>query len=326
MSNLSSSSDLAYIAWIAKLNNDYLYYSTITIIPFAFFFNTLTILVFLTKKFRETTYALQNILLNLITNILLVFSFLIYFSKTTGKDITFGLNSYCAFFSFMSRFLAQYVSWIYVTLVLETLLSVTHPIKYKNAKHKKTLVGCFLFGIMVILGVLNTPNLMLKYSGFDNTKYNFGFNTDIVCTGDTLLIRMRDLVIIMFRMVLPFILSLVFNILLIRKLIKFKKQFVKTKNSTIKKEYKFAITTIILNFLFIATLFPTLVALVYLNINQYEQIGQTKSLANAYFIFFISQSLACYNYSANFFINMITNQTFRLEFLKSIQLVFTNVK
>jgi hypothetical protein len=53
-----------------------------------------------------------------------------------------------------------------------------------------------------------------------------------------------------------------------------------------------------------------------LNLNQYEQISQTKSVANAYFIFFIGQSLACYNYSANFFINLITNQTFRHEFIK----------
>ena len=75
------------------------------------------------------------------------------------------------------------------------------------------------------------------------------------------------------------------------------------------REFKFAISLIVLNLLFILTLIPAIVALVYSNI-----VTNTPEMVN--FVRHLSQLISRYNYCFNFFINLITNAMFRREFIK----------
>ena len=114
--------------------------------------------------------------------------------------------------------------------------------------------------------------------------------------------------VILFRMILSFILTLILNIVLIVKFIRVKKML--TNRDVFKlREFKFAISLIVLNLLFILTLIPAIVALVYSNI-----VTNTPEMVN--FVRHLSQLISSYNYCFNFFINLITNAMFRREFIK----------
>ena len=319
MSNQTS--DFEFMLWMRSLNINFLYYSTVIILPFGLFFNTLSIVIFLRPRFKKTTNGFNNIIINTINNLLLMVIFAIYYTQSTGKDVLLTSIYACTILSFLARLLAQHSSWIYVILVSERLVCVMYPVEYKIFKYKKVIIAVVVSIVFLFLCGLDSPNLLLYLAA---TKTNGSANQTLVCTGDALVIRIRDAVVIAFRMVIPFILTILLNIVLVFKLVKIKNQ-IRSKDSYMLREYRFAFSIIALNVLFILTLLPNLVALIYLNLAQYDQanLAYTRQVAVANFMLYVGQYISAYNYSFNFFINLKANSMFRKEFFRLIKMFAT---
>mgnify|MGYP001810445059 CR=1 FL=1 len=59
--NYENSKIAAYIEWAAQTTQDLYFLGCLTILPFGFVFNTLMILIFVRKKFSQTTIKLYYI-------------------------------------------------------------------------------------------------------------------------------------------------------------------------------------------------------------------------------------------------------------------------
>ena len=322
MSNQTS--DFEFMLWMRSLNINFLYYSTVIILPFGLFFNTLSTIIFLRPRFKKTTNGFNNIIINTVNNLLLMVIFAIYYTQSTGKDVLLTSIYACTILSFLARLLAQHSSWIYVILVSERLVCVMYPVEYKIFKYKKLIIAVVVSIVFLFLCGLDSPNLLLYLATTQtNSSANQTLST-MVCTGDALIIRIRDAVVIAFRMVIPFILTILLNIVLVFKLVKIKTQ-IRSKDSYMLIEYRFAFSIIALNVLFILTLLPNLVALIYLNLAQYDQanLAHTRQVAVANLMLYVGQYISAYNYSFNFFINLRANGVFRKEFFRLIKMFAT---
>ena len=322
MSNQTS--DFEFMLWMRSLNINFLYYSTVIILPFGLFFNTLSTIIFLRPRFKKTTNGFNNIIINTVNNLLLMVIFAIYYTQSTGKDVLLTSIYACTILSFLARLLAQHSSWIYVILVSERLVCVMYPVEYKIFKYKKLIIAVVVSIVFLFLCGLDSPNLLLYLATTQtNSSANQTLST-LVCTGDALIIRIRDAVVIAFRMVIPFILTILLNIVLVFKLVKIKTQ-IRSKDSYMLIEYRFAFSIIALNVLFILTLLPNLVALIYLNLAQYDQanLAHTRQVAVANLMLYVGQYISAYNYSFNFFINLRANGVFRKEFFRLIKMFAT---
>jgi hypothetical protein len=199
-----------------------------------------------------------------------------------------------------------------------------YPVEYKIFKYKKLIIAVVVSIVFLFLCGLDSPNLLLYLATTQtNSSANQTLST-MVCTGDALIIRIRDAVVIAFRMVIPFILTILLNIVLVFKLVKIKTQ-IRSKDSYMLIEYRFAFSIIALNVLFILTLLPNLVALIYLNLAQYDQanLAHTRQVAVANLMLYVGQYISAYNYSFNFFINLRANGVFRKEFFRLIKMFAT---
>ena len=308
MNQIKNDSEL--ITWIKSLNLSFLYYSTLTLVPISFFFNILSILVFLRKTFKNNTNGFQNITLNLINNMILIFVFLSYYTQSVGNDIRLTSNYACKLVSFIVRSLVQLSSWIYVLIVAEC---VNYPLQYRNYNKKRIVITSVVLTAFLLLSILNSPNLLLNLVETPTKRSGNETSNRVMCTGDGLVLKIRDIVVIIFRMIIPFILTLLLNIVLIAKLKKVKNNLIKG-DSFMMREYRFAFSIIVSNVLFILTLIPTIVALMYSNFG-------SNAPEIATFMRHLSQLIASYNYCFNFFINLITNLMFRKEFFKIMKIV-----
>lgn len=306
MNQIKNDSEL--ITWIKSLNLSFLYYSTLTLVPISFFFNILAILVFLRKIFKNNTNGFQNITLNLVNNMILIFVFLSYYTQSVGNDIRLTSNFACKLVSFILRSLVQLSSWIYVLIVAERVVCVTYPLQYRIFNKKRIVITSVVVTAFLILSILNSPNLLLNLVETPTNSSGNQTSISVICTGDGLVLKIRDIVVIIFRMIIPFILTLLLNIVLIVKLVKVKKN-IRKGDSFMMREYKFAFSIIVLNVLFILTLIPNIVALIYSNL-------APNAPEIATFMRQLSQLIASYNYCFNFFINLITNNMFRKELFK----------
>ena len=169
-----------------------------------------------------------------------------------------------------------------------------------------------MFLIMVIvLGVVNFPSLLFTISYNQDTSKS-------VCTSTPQIALLRDLIAALFRVIIPLIFRLILDTFLIYRLFKVRRQILNhTIDRSLRREYKFAFTTIVLNVVFIFTDVSQLISLLFINIYGYNQtyISTTSNAsAIASFVFVCITLLALFmNCGLIFFINIITNNVYRKE-------------
>jgi len=132
------------------------------------------------------------------------------------------------------------------------------------------------------------------------------------------------MIVIVFRIILPLTLQIIFSALLIYKLFKTRESVSAGSDRNMKKEYRFARIIIWLNICFIITQTPLMIAIIYfsvLGVRTVYPISETatNSLAISSLIFFIANVFSSYMFGSLFFINLFTNRIFK----KEIRLIFT---
>ena len=311
MSSLTD--DELYVAYFDTLRDNLAYYSMLTVLPAGFILNIITSLIFSRKKFSTTTMGFYYIIIALVNNILALIVMITYLSPKFGEDFLLVSDLSCVFLTFNVRLFAQMSSWLNVFITVDRMVSITYPSKYPFLKNKKklTLLMLMLFFVLV---ALNIPNFFFNVE----TESEFNSTTNLTavtkyCTSDDLVVRVRDTIVLLFRIALPIFLMVFMNIYLVYKLFKLRGKF--RSKSELKKEYIFAVSIFAMNVLYTLSLIPSFVAIIFLNLFDYDEtslIG-TKRQTIVQFYFSLAILISSYSVSFPFFINLAFNKIFRSE-------------
>lgn len=137
-----------------------------------------------------------------IVDILALFlTYFLYMNQITTNEYFISSNIYCKFSSYLIRILSQFSSWLNVIVTVDRVISIKYfskpPVILKNRKFLSLLILSCLF----LLSILNIPNLFF-YTIVLISANNKTLAYD--CSSSSQLIFARDLIIILFRMILPF--------------------------------------------------------------------------------------------------------------------------
>ena len=307
--------------WVTSLNSNFMYYFNLTVIPIGLVLNLISILVFARKEFKKTTIGFYNIIICLVNIFSLIFLFIINYQETIGKDILTSSSLNCTAFSFIIRMLGLYPPWLQIMISLDRLVCISHPLEYKELKHKKLLILITLLALFCILFATNIPNIYTKLI----TEIDLNKTTTIkYCAGGRSLVFVRDLLSIITRLLLPFILLVSFNSVILYKLIRLRKEF-SNFNSFMVKEYKFTISTLVLNLFYLVALALNITSMALVNTFQYDidYVNGINKFDRMNRLFYVSLSMFAFNYICNFMINIRTNIYFRKELVNLLKAIKT---
>lgn len=309
----------ARLKFIKELTKQANFYSCLIIVPLGLALNVASIAIFKRKPFRKKTIAIYNIIIALVNNVVLILSFLNFFTQSLSKDFILKSNFGCVFFIFTTRVFTQASSWLNVLVTVDRMILVSYPCRFSLIQ-KRLTIFIMVFAVFVTISALNVPNLMFKVNKISNfNKNNNKTETFLSCTANDKLVLARDLITIIIRIVIPFVLMIKLNGFLIYKIVKSRRRANHCSSKTQKKDYYFAVSIITLNILFLLTQTPLLICLILLNMFQYSVLyGTSIEVAWANFFYTISLIVSSYNYAFTFLVNLKYNRLFRSEFMKLV--------
>ena len=176
----------------------------------------------------------------------------------------------------------------------------------------------------MIICVINSPGFF--YSLQDEKKFDIATNrtiTTLVCSSSPVVIILRDMIHLTFRAVIPAAVQTVANILLLRKFLKAKRLITATTIS-MKREKRFGFTVLILNTIFIITDVVAVSSVIFLEIYGYNQtyISTTSNESAIASLSYVCTYMFVWLIMCDmlFFINLLTNKTFRKETKKTFRI------
>ena len=314
--------DQQYALYINKIQN---YLSIVVLFifcPIVFFLNILPITVFLRKKFRENYMNLYNLVISLVDNSIIFLNYFLFYQDAKNETLLVKSAFLCVFISYITRVFSSFHSWLLVMVSLERALHVMFPFGFKFMKRRRIILA-----IMLALFVANVavyyPTIYLRVN--TTTSFINETNQTVItktCNSTPQIDFLIDTIRIMSRIVVPFILVLIFNSLLIYKLIKSKRK-VKTKaTSNMKREYNFSKIIAVTCLLFVLSFTPLMVVLLVININQVEINSSVKAYAVSELVKGFAHFFTVINYLSQFMINLKFSSMFREEAL----VIFKDIK
>jgi hypothetical protein len=266
-----------------------------------------------------------NIIVSVFNIVAIVMLNLIVFPTSINyQDFTTFSKFSCISIMYFTRVSVQMSSWLHVFLSLDRYLCVVHLKKLKFILKDKMRISLIILALFVIILIINSPNFFLSLT-FVPTYDSQTNQTQVslVCTATSSILLIRNMIVIVFRIVLLLVLQMVFSVLLIYKLFKTKRLVIAGTDRDMKKEYRFARIIIWLNICFIVTQTPFMISTLYssvLGIRTVYPLGETtsNSLALSSLLFFITNVLGGYLFGSLFFVNLFTNRIFK----KEIRLIF----
>ena len=312
---LNITQDQIFFSSISMTREKLLFYTCTIALPSGIALNILSTIVFSRKKFLKLTMGFYNIAISAVNIIFATFGIITNIGQTIGKDFTLMSGFSCIFLTFAIRVFSEMSSWMNVFVTVDRMISITYPNKYPFLKNKKILSTLILVQFM-ILCILNIPNFFFKIESIETLNpYTNMTVTTKSCTSSSSIVTIRDIIVLVLRVILPIILMISMNVYLMYKLIKEKTKF--KRLNELNKEYHFAFSIFFMNILYTLLLLPTFIALIYLNIIQYAQASniQSREVLIGQFAYTVGLSIASYELFFTFFVNILFNKIFRKEFL-----------
>lgn len=209
----------------------------------------------------------------------------------------------CRLFNFSNYSLDTQSAMMLAYISFERLISIKYSSKVSILRKEKTQLIYFL-AIFIYNLVFYSP-IIFFYSlqSYADNSSNINYFCDFTSSNSQLILSNMDLVN---RVVIPFFLMTLFTIILIDFIFQSRKRIIKNysskQNKTFQKDIKFAVTSIVLNIVYV--LFNLPVSIVIFVPNYYLYITYHLFL----FLFYSS-------YAVNFYIILLTNSLVRNEFL-----------
>ena len=300
------------------LTNNVAFYSYMIIINISIASNLLNIAVCTRKRLQVNMMGFYNIVMSLSNILWFVCAYLLYFPASIGaKDLAQYTTFSCFIIGYSTRVCAQMSSCINVMITMDRAICITFPLKFKFLSNKK-LISSFLLALLVILCVINVPNLFYKLGNQTTVIANKTSNLTI-CGASHDIILSKYIIIIVMRDMVPITLTTTLDIVLIRKIFESRRSSHITKS--LRKEYQFALTVVIMNCFLTLTETPYIWGRINMYLSNSEQINGVVTLlsrASAKLIFMITFMLATYMCGSLFFVNLCFNKIFQ----KEIRLLF----
>jgi hypothetical protein len=312
MSENNSSSKLDLTRETHLLN----FYMTVIVGNFGIVFNGVNIVVSLRKAIQKIKVMGHfNVCISCSNILLLTFiTYLLLFPPSIGyPDLASSSIFGCMFLQYFLRVFATISNWLYVLLTYDriNLFSDNYENSFLNRKRNVRLViGLVSFVIFVLHGA----NLFF----YPETRIINSKNVTI-CSSSNTIMMIRDYMGLLIRIVLPLVLQTVFNVMLIKKLFKFRTHL----HSSLKQEKRFAFTVVISNVVFFIGEIPFLVTTVLINMYGYNQTyisTSSRESAISSFAYLCSNAFALFtSYSLLFFVNFLTNKKYKQEVRKLLR-------
>lgn len=314
-------SEQAYVNNLKNLANSVNYYYSITIVPVGMVLNLLTIFVYSTGKLRKLTNNLSVFYIILGVYDILALSNSILFIQLL-PTINIKLFNYsdelCKFISLWRRTVIQSPSWIQIIITLDRFRSVVCPSRFGFMKNRLVLI-LMLASVFFVLMLVNLGHLWFYTVPVKTTvaEFNQTLNktinkttTSLLCTSSAHLATATDVMNVLLRSYIPFVIMFTLNIMLTRKFLQSKKNL--NTKSSMKKEYNFTMTVIGMNLTFFTLYTPWSVWYI---INQIviNTPGLQSNVLSANLNLFQSFafSIAYLNNSFSFILNLVFNSLFR---------------
>ena len=295
------------------ISNQIAYYSCLTIVNLGFVTNILNIVICSRKSMHANTMGYYNILMSLFNILSFVCAYLLFFPVSAGlKDLLLESYYNCILVTYFTRVFIQMSSWLNVMVSIDRAICISFPHRFKFLTEKK-FISCILIFLFVIICGLNVPNLFFKLG----TQIIFISNetsNNTICGSSNDIILLKYTIIIVMRIVIPILLTVFLNIVLIHKLFVSRSSLNITRS--LKKDYQFALTVIMLNFAYILTETPFLWGTINIYLFNNEEINKEESLealTNAKLIFICTFMLSTYMFGSVFFVNLFFNKIFQKE-------------
>lgn len=314
-----------YIKWAIQTTKTILFYLSVSLFPLGIVTNTIEIAIFQMGKFHKTTmgfFFTINATLNIITIVyLLIFIPAAVFNNYLHLSSDFS----CKVYYFFLRLLYQASSWLQVIITADRLLFILFPNRFKFQKNKKIL-SIILLGVFFCISLLNIPNLMLYRNVILSHQPNNQTIITIYCTAQPQVLIARDILLISFRIFIPFILMLLMNLTLIFKVKKCRKKIKINRN--IRNEFRFVFTVIATTFIFLSIFIPNIVYIILSDKFQNNQNIKQKQTYNAFLVLLETLSSLGYffNYSLNILAQLIFNQVFNQQFCRILGILWEKIK
>ena len=214
-----------------------------------------------------------------------------------------------------------------VLITYDRLVYVIYQNRFKFLTKRRFVVLFMLIIIMVAI-VTSAPNLGFQLIAvrLHTTSSNLTNETTIAfaCTTTKSLELTRDLLSILFRTIVPFLLIAIGNFLLIRSLYKSRMKFKnsnvnKSEASSMRREHHFFVSIITLDLLFVVVLIPLAVTLILTDLYAYAPLlANPGTIAANTLAYYIAVSVSLLPCTLGLFINIKFNKLFRQEFYKAL--------
>jgi hypothetical protein len=253
-----------------------------------------------------------NLTISLFNILTLSIGLVFYLPPTIhAQDMLLVSNYSCAALNYAIRVSVQMSAWLHVFLSIDRYLCVAFNHKLKPFLTNKKKLSFVFVGLFAFFCIINVPNLFFRLSITKSTS-------KIQCDSTSLINQIRNMIISIFRIVLPLVLQIIFSILLIYKFFKVRRSVV--RNQVMQKEYRFARIILWLNLMFIITEVPYLLTTIYFSILKVTpsypiDANTSYTIAIMTLVHYVSLVFSLYLFGSIFFVNLFTNHLFQKEIL-----------
>ena len=240
---------------------------------------------------------------------LLLYLFLFRSTSTFGINI-YGINNFdCKFLNVLRRFILHASSWIAVLTTFDrfTFVVYGHEGRFRILKKKRYLT-CIIFVIFAFILILDIPSFF------------FYINKVGICKADFSAKLSSEILSILMRELIPFLIIVIFNIIIVIKIYKSKKIPVSNQTeheSQNEVHVQFTRAVIPFDVFFLIVNFPLFVYYIFYGINGYSGAFDKNALFYAKYLVAnaVLSDTSFYQQTISFFIYLAFNRLFRHELL-----------
>ena len=299
--------DASYIALMEYISNQIKFYLSIIFIPTGLILNLFSMFIYRRRKFRNNQTAFLSSWLILFETISLIFGFLIFtYLPTIGIDLYTKSNYICKLLSFSRRMGAQCASWSQATCTLDRFLTLKFLNKFNLLKNKVRNMVIITIIMLISLSIINIGNIFYRLDYVNKNN-----KTQVSCSAAIVVLFTTDLISILLRNILPFVLMMILNVIITIDFVKLKSKFDNKKGN--KRQLQFTFTIICMNFISFVFYTPLSVVYVILNVYKLNPSISPVQIAKIQFAYNITTTVSFIYNALPFFINFAFNKLFRIE-------------
>lgn len=240
---------------------------------------------------------------------------------TFNIDVLTNSDFVCRLYFFFNRIATSTSIWIQVWLIIERYLSIKYIGRLLFLKKRKSvfiIVG-FMALVLIFVNVIQLWYFVdIKTLTNQTTNQTIIISKKCQCEKNVQFVREIFITIIV-KCLLPFTIMIIFDVLLIMKIIQSKKNVNRAKyKDWLKKESNFAISIIFSNAFFLLTLTPFSFVQIAISLAPFLQISNPFVLITLNMLFYISGCFYYSYFSFLFLVYLAFNKNFRRNFASFI--------